>query len=151
MTIIVAIVGMSIIAVLAAIALKLQLQVRALEQRKQQALEEKALEQEQQRARINKSIQVLAQGIVEKQLTMTEGAIRISVLLDSLAVDSATRERFSVFFQLAQATSHIPILERWAQLSSSEKRRFDSERSTIEGQYGDFIVDAAKRIQGEVF
>ncbi len=143
--------GVVIICVLAVIALRLQLKVRALkQQRRQQQL---ALEQAErdQRQRINKSIQIIAQGVSADQLTLTEGAIRIKVLLDSLGVDEAVRREYVAFYQLAKATDHIPILAEWKKLTLKKRLAFDSEREQLEGQYRDFIMDAAKRIRGKTF
>ena len=100
---------------------------------------------------MNKSIQVLAQGLKEEQLTGTEAAIRISVLLEFLGVDEHVREDYSVFFQLAEATAHIPMLDKWKQLSTKDKLKYDAERQAIESKYKDFIQDAAQRIIGQQF
>ncbi len=143
--------AVAIVLVLAVVAVRLQMKVRE-KQRLQQ--EQRALLQEQteaQRLRVNKSIQVLAQGISEDQLTMTEGAIRIRVLLDSLGADESVQQEFSAFYQLAKATEHIPILEAWKKLSTKKKLALDSERERIERDYQEFISDAAKRIIGRHF
>ncbi len=78
---------------------------------------------------LNTSVQVLAQGLVDDQLSLTEGAIRISVLLDNLKINEAARNDYSAIFQLAEATSHIPILDAWNRLSKKEKKEFEKIRS----------------------
>lgn len=100
---------------------------------------------------LNTSVQVLAQGLVDDQLSLTEGAIRISVLLDNLKINEAARSDYSAIFQLAEATSHIPILDAWGRLSKKEKKQFEKMRSGIEDQYKDFVVDAARRLKGKSF
>ncbi len=143
--------AVAIVLVLAVVAVRLQMKVREqqrLQQQQRALLKEQA---EAQRLRVNKSIQVLAQGISEDQLTITEGAIRIRVLLDSLGADEAVQQEFSAFYQLAKATEHIPILEAWKTLSTKKKLAFDSERERIERDYQEFIADAAKRIIGRHF
>jgi hypothetical protein len=100
---------------------------------------------------LNTSVQVLAQGLVDDQLSLTEGAIRISVLLDNLKINEAARSDYSAIFQLAEATSHIPILDAWGRLSKKEKKQFEKVRSDIEDQYKDFVVDAARRLKGKSF
>lgn len=151
MLILFALLGTVIIIVLAVIAWRLQQKVKEVEAEKERQQLEHEKQKQQKRDSMNKSIQVLAQGIVEDQLTKTEGAIRISVLMEFLAVEDAAKEEFSAFFQLAEATAHIPILEKWKELPTKEKLRYDSEREELEGKFGDFIVDAAKRIQGREF
>lgn len=100
---------------------------------------------------LNTSVQVLAQGLIDDQLSLTEGAIRISVLLDNLKIDEAARSDYSAIFQLAEATSHIPILDAWGRLSKKEKKQFEKVRSAIEDQYKEFVVDAARRLKGQSF
>lgn len=145
------ILGGVIITVLAIIAFRLQQQVKQKEQ--QQEEQKQLFEENEQRNRssMNKSIQVLAQGLVSDQLTKTEAAIRISVLLEYLGVDASIKEEYSALFQLAEATAHIPILEQWKALPTKEKLRYDKEREELEKTYGDFVLDAAKRISGKSF
>ncbi len=126
-------------------------QLRVLKNKRAQQKE--ALEQagREQRERVNKSIQIIAQAIVEEQMTLTEGAIRVRVLLDGLGVSESVQKEFSAFYQLAKATEHIPILEAWKQLSTKKKLAFDSERERLEKDYREFVLDAAVRIQGQYF
>jgi len=140
-----------IVAVLAAIAGYYLWQLRLLSKKRKD--QKKALEQagREQRDRVNKSIQIIAQAIIEDQMTLTEGAIRVRVLLDGLGVDESVQEEFAAFYQLAKATEHIPILAAWKELSTKKKLAFDSERERLERDYREFVLDAATRIQGQVF
>ncbi len=106
---------------------------------------------EAQRKRVNNSIQILAQAILSEQVTLTEGAIRIKVLLDSLSVDDVTRESYRAFYLLAQATDHIPILEEWKSLSTKKKLELNQQREKLEKDHREFVCDAAQRIQGQQF
>ncbi len=126
-------------------------QLRLLKNKREQQKE--ALEQagREQRERVNKSIQIIAQAIVEEQMTLTEGAIRIRVLLDGLSVNETVQKDFAAFYQLAKAAEHIPILEAWKQLSTKKKLAFDSERERLEKDHREFVLDAAARIQGHSF
>lgn len=141
-----------IIVVLVVIAVRLQLKVRAQEaerREKLQALEQAAAEQ---RERINKSIQVIALATLqEEQLTLTEASLRIRGLLDGLAVDETVQKEFVAFYELAKATEHIPILEEWKALSLKKRLAFDKERTDLEEKYREFVLDAARRIQGRHF
>lgn len=140
-----------IVVILAIVAFYMQRQVHKMEKEKAQQQQELEGLKENHQQYLNNSIQILAQGITDEQVTMTEGAIRISVLLDNLNIDETTREEYSAFFQLAEATSHIPILSAWKKLPKKEKARFDKERAEKEGQYKEFILDAAQRIKGKQF
>jgi hypothetical protein len=118
--------------------------LKAQEAANQQALSE-------QRVRLNKSIQILAQAVHKDELTLTEASIRICGLLDSLDVPENIRTEFSAFYQLREKTSHIPYLEAWHSLSNAEQKKFDLERLRYESTFNDFVMDAAKRIQGRNF
>ncbi|MGH1441652.1 MAG: DUF2489 domain-containing protein [Cellvibrionaceae bacterium] len=143
--------GAIILIVLSFIAWRLQSRVSAMENTKAEQQQELEELKDNHQQYLNSSIQILAQGIVDDQLTLTEGAIRISVLLDNLKIDDQQREQYSAFFQLAEATSHIPILEGWKKLPKKEKANFDKERMATEEKFKDFVVDAAKRIKGQSF
>ena len=145
------VVAVMIVIGLAYYAFQLQTKVNDIE--KQKAEQQKLLDKQAQEKResMNKSIQILAQGLSEGQLSKTEAAIRIGALLEFLGVDDNVKEEYSAFFQLAEATAHIPILDKWKALSTKEKLRYDSEREALEEKYGDFVVDAGKRILNKSF
>lgn len=140
-----------IILVLAVIAIYFQVKVKRqrIKQQAQQEAQEKA--GRDQRERLNKSIQIIAKGAQEDQLTLTEASIRIKVLLDGLGVDETVRKEYIAFYELARATDHIPILDEWKSLSLKKRVVFDKERDELETKYREFVLDAARRIQGRTF
>ncbi len=93
-----------------------------------------------------KSIEILARGLLEEQVSHTEASIRISVLMDSLALVEEVKEKYQVFYQLAKATAHIPILEQWKRLDRKQKNAFDREREGIENTYRDFVIASSKQL-----
>lgn len=152
---IVILVGAIIIAVLGFVASRLVYKVYIQNKTNQKKLRElnEANEkaQREQREWLNKSIQILAQAVHKDELTLTEASIRISGLLDSLDVNADIKTEFSAFYQLRDKTSHIPYLEAWQKLSSAEQNKFEVERLRHEATFNDFVMDAAKRIQGRDF
>lgn len=124
----------------------LALQLRR--QKQQQASVVEALNRERierdQDAR--QSIQIIARALVQKDLTETEAAMRIGFLSQKVIASDEEAELFSIFQQLAEATSHIPILDDWAMLERSEKRRLTIERESIEKNYADFMQSSAKKL-----
>ncbi len=148
-------IGAAIILVLGSIAgylvYKVYLQNQANAKRLKELDEANEKAQREQREWLNKSIQILAQAVHNDELTLTEASIRISGLLDSLDVHADVKTEFSAFYQLREKTSHIPYLEAWQQLSSAEQNKFDLERLRHEASFNDFVMDAAKRIQGRNF
>ena len=145
------IVALVIVAILSGVAFHYRRKVSEMESEQEKNRQVMEQQKNEQRIRLNKSIQIIAQGIHDEQLSLTEGAIRISVLLDSMSVSESVQKEFSAFYQLSKATEDIPILEQWKQLSTKQKLKFDSQRERSEETYGDFVRDAAKRIIGREF
>ena len=148
-------IGAVIILVLAIIAGRLVYKVIQLNKKRAQQLADieaaSLAAQAQARSHNNKSIQILAQALHKDELTLTEASLRIAFLLDQLEVNDAVKEEFSAFYQLRERTNHIPILQEWQALTDKEQRVFDKERLQHENTYFEFVMDAAKRIQGREF
>lgn len=140
------ILGAFIIVALAGYAIYLQKQLHQRKRAREEQANQLAADLEKRREHYRKSIQVLAAALEADQVTLTEGAIRISMLASQLDLEETERDRYQVFFQLTQATSHIPILEDWKALSTRDKLRFDREREEIEEKYREFVVDAARQL-----
>ncbi|WP_052481091.1 DUF2489 domain-containing protein [Gilvimarinus agarilyticus] len=143
--------GVAIIAALCVVAGYYLWQLLRLRQAQRAQLDKLAAESKAQRERVNTSIQVIAASVGREDLTLTEASIRISVLLDSLGVTDEVREEYSAFYQLRDATAHIPILEQWNKLPLAERRKFEKERLKHEQTYSAFILAAAERIRGQTF
>ena len=140
------VVAVTIVIVLAGIAAYYLYQVRQLEESRSEAQE--LLEQvaQEQKLRCVKSIRFIAQGLLEDRLTLTEGAMRISVLLDSLEQSENYRVEYASFHALAEATAHIPILENWKNLTIKQKLVFDDQREKLESEHREFVLDASQRV-----
>ncbi|MEC8428396.1 MAG: DUF2489 domain-containing protein [Pseudomonadota bacterium] len=139
-------VGIIIIVGLVAVAIYYLKKVKEMEKNQAEAialLEEKIEPQRQNRI---KSIRIIAQGILDEQLTLTEGAIRLSALLSAMEQGESHREEYKAFFLLAEATNHIPVLDEWKELSTKKKLSFDRERTGIEKDHKEFVIDASKRL-----
>lgn len=140
-----------IVSVLSLVALYFLLELYNLKKSQRKQIDESLIKHEQQRSEANKSIQVLAGAVGRNELTLTEASIRIGGLLDALNVSENVKSDYAGFYQLREATAHIPILAGWKALSVKEKHQFTLERTRCESLYGDFVIDAAKRIEGVTF
>ena len=96
-----------------------------------------------------KSIIILAKGLVADELSVTEACLRISWLLTQINPEARESEAYSVFYQVAEATAHIPILEAWKALTREQRKAFDLERLKTEKAFGDFVLAAAKKLLDE--
>lgn len=106
---------------------------------REQANTQLARELEAKEADARQSVRIIARALVQKDLTETEAAMRIAWLSQQIKLSDTEAQQISVFQQLAQATSHLPILDDWKALSKSDKRRLNRERESIESNYREFI------------
>lgn len=146
-----AVAGAAVILVLAVVAGYYLWQVKQLNQHQQQQREQLEQERRVQREKTVKSLKLISNAILEDQLTLTEGALRIRAMLLSLNVDDSVLESFSAFFLLAEATQHIPILEEWKKLDRKQQFKFDRQREKLESDHREFVLDAAKRLRQHNF
>lgn len=138
--------GGVVIVCLAAIAAYYQILLFKKGQLEKQSEEVLRSEVAQRKEKNTKSVVILARAVMAKQVTLTEACIRINALIQTLGLNAKVEEELSVFRQLAEATAHIPILERWKALSRKEKQKFESERESLEANFSDFVVAAAEKI-----
>lgn len=94
-----------------------------------------------------KAVYLLAEALLDDKLTHTEGCIRISSMAAGLPDYERFQVEYGVFFQVAEATAHIPILDAWRALSLKEQKAFDRERQAIEDQYSAAVVEAAHQLR----
>lgn len=115
---------------------------------KQLRANEKSLQESFAKKRIEnlRSVHIIARAVIDDQVTLTEASIRINALMPVLGLDKHVEEEFSVFRQLAEATAHIPILDKWKALPKKQKRAYDAERENIESDFRDFVVAASEKI-----
>ncbi|MBB6521978.1 DUF2489 domain-containing protein [Pseudoteredinibacter isoporae] len=144
-------VAVLIVIALAAYAIYLHWQLREQEKRREAQLKALQVEADKQRDRINKSIQVIAAAMGSDQMTLTEGAMRLSVLLQSLGLSEEVLTPYSSLFKLAEATAHIPILEEWKKLPLKQRLAFDQQREALEADYRDLVMDSAKQLLNKNF
>ena len=124
------------------LALQLYRRRQRLEKGKQEL--ENQLKAKEAEARL--SVQIIARALLQKDLSETEAAMRISWLSQQIVLSDAEAQHFSVFQQLSVATAHIPILDDWAALGKAEKRRLTTEREGIEVNYREFIQASAAEL-----
>ena len=113
-------------------------------QKKSTAADQSVLKKQRKVSRLEhqESIAVLIRCLLQKQVSITEAAIRISSLAKMLDLNEDERKQYQAFDDLAFATSHIPILADWKRLSAKEQYKFTLERETIESKFEERIQHA---------
>jgi hypothetical protein len=139
-------IGGVIVLLLTGYALYLGLQLKRQKSRRNKAEEELRIEFEYNDKEARQSVQIIAKALIQKDISETEAAMRIGFLSQKITANHDEKNLFSVFQQLAEATSHIPILDDWKALEKSEKNRLTQERTAIESKYSDFIKASAEQL-----
>jgi hypothetical protein len=131
------------IAALALYALHLWRRVWAQEKIQTQALNT-------QRERIGGDLRILASSLLEGQLPLIEGAIRIKVLLDNYDSSLSQDPRCEVFHLLFTATAQVPTHADWKALERSVRRQHEQRFSELELQHKAAARAAARWLLDEV-
>lgn len=95
-----------------------------------------------------KSIEILVLALEQDQMSLTEGAIRISVILNAMGYQRDKVGECEAFYRLADETAHMPILDKWSALPKKKKQELTRERELIEKEHYASIrraCDALKR------
>ncbi|WP_156506094.1 DUF2489 domain-containing protein, partial [Oleiphilus sp. HI0117] len=91
-------------------------------------------------------IKVIAQCMLDEQVELSEGCIRIKVLLDHLAPNLHEDERFSVFIKMYDALEHMPTHEARKQTDKRVIFKLDQERFKLEEDNQHAILSASKAL-----
>jgi hypothetical protein len=117
-----------LIAALAAYAWHLWRRVWANQRAQQHA-------QQERQQRIGGDLNILASSLLDEQLPLIEGAIRIKVLLDNYDSTLSNDSRCQVFHVLFEATANVPTHAAWKVLDKAERRRFEKHFNELELQH----------------
>lgn len=90
---------------------------------------------EKQQTALAEDLRILASCLLDEQLPLIEGAIRIKVLLDNYDAELGQHPRCQVFQQLFDATEQVPTHAAWKALDKSERRRHEAQFSALELQH----------------
>lgn len=135
-------VGALVLLVLGAYALQLWRRVWA--QQRAQAVTAQAQQQ-----RLGEDLRFLAGSLLDEQLPLIEGAIRIKVLLDHYALELSHHPRCQVFHRLFEATAQVPTHDAWKALDKIERRRHEVHFHELELQHKADARSAARWLLDE--
>lgn len=122
------------------------------EQQMQGQLQQQQAQTEQNRIDyIHESLNVIACAVLDKQCPVTEGCIRMAVLLDNLPLDCDTKHRFSVVFEVYNATRHIPTHSSWKALGRKQQRKFEQEMLALEREHDAAVMELMAYVKGNPF
>ncbi|MFT7559791.1 MAG: hypothetical protein ACI93R_001706 [Flavobacteriales bacterium] len=121
MTVLLVLVGSSIIMILTGIAAYLHFKL--YKQRKKVSIAEKEQQQklQQKTQQRHQDIQFLARAYLEDQVELNEVSIRIHQLANFLELNTEERKPYSVFDTIAEQLQHVPTHNGWKTLDKSTR------------------------------
>ncbi len=104
----------------------------------------------QRQERLRGDLRILADSLLDGQLPLIEGAIRIKVLLDNYDIALSSHAHCQVFHALFDATSGIPTHAAWKALSREERRAHEKHFSELELQHKIAVRQAVLHLQQQL-
>lgn len=94
------------------------------------------------------SIQLIAGAVLnDEKMTITEGCIRLKVLLDNLAPHLLKNPEFSVIETVYGKTEHIPFLEQWKALPDEAQEKYSREMAGVEATHRSAVTEAMRQLR----
>ncbi len=90
------------------------------------------------------SVRVLARCMLDDQMELSEGCIRVKVLLDTLAPELIQEPRFQIFAQMYESMAHMPTHAARLQTDKRFVRKLDLRRYQLEREHREAILQAAR-------
>lgn len=103
----------------------------------------------QRRERLAGDLQILAGSLLDGQLPLIEGAIRIKVLLDNYDTALSQDTRCQVFHLLFEATAQVPTHADWKALDKNVRRQHEKRFNELELQHKAAARTAARWLLDE--
>lgn len=138
--------GVLILVVLFGVAIFLHWKLYKAKQRAQVlAVEHERVINKKREEAIN-SLRIIAKSYLSEQVELAEAGIRISRLMDFLALNEVERMPFRVFDEINKKLAHIPILKDWKDLDKNQRRQHQKTIADVEQEYEDFAKSAATQL-----
>lgn len=102
-----------------------------------------------QHQRLGDDLRVLASCLIDGQVPLIEGAIRIKVLLDNYDSGLSLAPQAQVFQQLYEATAHVPTHGDWKALGRTERRQHEQRFAELTQAHDQQARDAARWLLDE--
>lgn len=118
---------------------------RIAEKQKVQA----ALKKQQRNDKICESIRLIARATAQKQCNVSEAAIRLTVLLETLLVEKTIdiENKYPALSELFDKVKEMPTHEQRKNIAAKELKKLDRQRQTFEAQLEERIIKEALQLE----
>lgn len=124
-----------IVAALAGYAWHLTRKVKAMQQRAQEEQARAELQLRERQQTLLQDIRFIARSVLEEQCEITEGVLRLGYLINALDPVAWELDELSAVRRHHELTSSMPILDAYKNLTRKEQFRLDKERFALEEEH----------------
>ncbi|MBV1921682.1 MAG: DUF2489 domain-containing protein [Pseudomonadales bacterium] len=100
---------------------------------------------------IFESLNVIASSLLDDQVRVAEGCIRMAVLMDSLPLSCESKHYFLPVFEVYNQTRHIPTHEKWKALERKQQKAFEQELFAIEKKMLEPVKEIMMAVKAKPF
>lgn len=128
---------------------KIKMQTAQKKQRKEQRKAQAALKQQQRNATICESIRLIARATAQKQCNVSEAAIRLTVLLETLLLEKAIdiEKEYPALAEMFDKVKEMPTHEQRKKVPIKELKKLDMQRQLFEAKLEQKIIAEASRLE----
>jgi hypothetical protein len=119
--------------------------IRELKVLKAKRVEKEAQETEKRNHLIN-SIKVIATTMLEDQVELSEGCIRIKVLIDHFDASLHEQASFKIFEEMYKSTEHMPTHQARKNTDKNFIHKLDQQRFALEKKHRESIRKGAEEL-----
>ncbi|MCG6201169.1 DUF2489 domain-containing protein [Psychromonas antarctica] len=128
---------------------KIKTQKAAIVQREDQEKAQTLLNNQQRNDDICQSIRLIACATAQKQCNVSEAAIRLSVLLETLILDQAIdiQNEYPALSELFDKVKEMPTHEQRKKVAVKELKKLDRQRHIFEAELEQAIIQEASQLK----
>lgn len=118
-------------------------------QREEKKQEEAALKKQQRNNNICESIRFIARATAQKQCNVSEAAIRLTVLLETLLLEQAIdiKNEYPALSEMFNKVKDMPTHEQRQTVPGKELKKLDRQRQVFETELEQKIIEEAAQLE----
>ncbi len=118
-------------------------------QREEQQKAQATLKKQQRNDNICESIRFIARATAQKQCNISEAAIRLTVLLETLLLEKAIdiEDEYPALSEMFNKVKDMPTHEQRKKVAVKELKRLDMQRQVFEAELEETIIKEASQLE----
>ena len=143
--------AITLIVVLCGIAVYYLVKLHQAKKAQQQAIAQGEAAWRDKQKEIASDLRFIASGMVQEQCEITEGCMRLTVLMDRLDENLRFKPEYSAIKAHFEATAHMPTHDAYKALTPKQRFELDKQRFSLEKKNKSAVLKDAKILATERF